>query len=602
MSQQFTNVRLLSGVPFDNTYAHTKSHADLASQVSYFSSFNKRSGSTYSYQRAENVFRADYSLDSLLDVNYLMYQNTDFGNKWFYAFVTQLEWKSVGTTFVHFEIDVLQTWWFNFNFKQSYVVREHSARYTGSLPKINTLDEGLDYGTEYDLVFASNFHPTGVNFVVLVCSEALGTGDVATEKGGAIVGVPSSHSYYFFPVSLGGEVYDVSIDGSSGSNASLGSFRDYMAMIATKEPFVNRVITAYVTSYVGLNFDVDRTNKVVSFTNTNTAKLGRVDYMSDVSGENKRYSMFSVNEITSFQTKTITVTTDLYSNFTNHLSSFETKPYMFPYCLIEITDMKGHVLTLKPEYLKDNKLELKIRGGLGVSNKVSVTPMNYNTDVDGSDIYLSDFSLIDTDPTEVGVNVDYASAIYQGQKNSLMAQEQNIYNTAGHQYGNTLMSTFGAISSAFASGNPFVGLTNIMGSGQQLNNTVMEKENAINLLAGKIKDIDNVPTTVKQMGANASFSYGNFHNEYFIRYKMIKPDYFNRLSRYFNVFGVKTLDFKTPNYKSRRYWNYIQTKNCNITGTMNATTLARIKEIFDAGVTVWHDTDVLNYNRQNTEV
>ncbi|WP_233906430.1 hypothetical protein, partial [Segatella copri] len=175
-------------------------------------------------------------------------------------------------------------------------------------PSVNTIDEGLDYGTDYDLVFASNFHPTGVNFVVLVCSEALGTGSVGTEKGGAIVGVPSSHSYYFFPVSLGGEVYDVSIDGSSGSNESLGTFRDYMAMIATKEPFLNRVITAYVTSYVGLNFTVDRDNKVVSFTNTNTAKLGRVDYMSDVSGENKRYSMFSVNEITSFQTKTVTVT------------------------------------------------------------------------------------------------------------------------------------------------------------------------------------------------------------------------------------------------------------------------------------------------------
>lgn len=602
MSQQFTNVRLLSGVPFDNTYAHTKSHVSLSAQQSYFTSFATRSGANYSYQRAENVFRADYSLDSLLDVNYLMYQNADFNNKWFYAFVTQLEWKSVGTTFVHFEIDVLQTWWFDFQFKSSYVVREHVPRYTNNIPSINTIDEGLDYGTDYDLVFASNFHPTGVNFVVLVCSEALGTGNVGTEKGGAIVGVPSSHSYYFFPVSLGGEVYDVSIDGSSGSNESLGTFRDYMAMIATKEPFLNRVITAYVTSYVGLNFDVDRTNKVVSFTNTNTAKLGRVDYMSDVSGENKRYSMFSVNEITSFQTKTITVTADVYSNFTNHLTSFETKAYMFPYCLIEITDMKGHILTLRPEYLQNNTLELKVRGGLGISNKVSVTPANYNTDVGGADLYLADFSLIDTDPTEVGVNVDYASAIYQGQKNSLMAQEQNIYNTAGHQYGNTLMSTFGALSSALASGNPFVGLTNIMGSGQQLNNSVMEKENALNLLSGKIKDIDNVPATVKQMGANASFSYGNFHNEYYVRYKMIKPEYFNRLSRYFSFYGNKKLDFKIPNLSTRRYWNYVQTKSSNIVGTMNATALTKIKEIFDAGVTIWHDNDVMNYDRQNTEV
>lgn len=603
MSQQFTNVRLMSGVPFDTTYSHSRWFESKTEQTSYFNSMTAvGTGSNYSYQRDKGVLRFDKPRESLLDVNYMSFTNNDFGNKTMYAFVTRIDYANPGCSFINFIVDEFQTWMFDFTVKTSYVAREHVTLYSNSLPFINTIDEQLNYGTDYDLIFASNFHPTGVNMVVIVATEALGTGDVATETGGSIVGSPSGHNYYMFPVSPSGEVYDVVVDGSSGSSESIGTFRDYMAMISSKEPFLNRVITGYVSSYVGLNFSVNHTTKTVSFTNTSVANIGRVDYMSDVSGENKRYSFFNARNISVFQQKEITISEDVYSVFTSHLSSLETKAYMYPYCVIELTDLKGHVLTIRPEYLKDGKLKVKVIGGIGTSNKVALIPVGYNTDVSGSESYLADFSLIDNDPTEIGFSVDYASAMYQGQRNSLIAQEQNIYNTAGHGYGNTLASTFGAISSAFASGNAFAGLTNIMGSVQQLNNTVMEKENALNLLSGKIKDIDNIPPTVKQMGANSSFSYGNFQNQFYVRYKMIKPEYFTRISNYFKTYGTKTLNIKIPNLHTRRYWNYVQTQNCNITGNINAKSLRVIKNVFDSGITLWHDNDVMNYNRNNEEV
>lgn len=605
MTQRHTGVRLLSGVPFDNTYTHTRWFDSEAQQTSYFTSYSPvKQGVTYSYQREQAVFRVDASRESLLNVNYIMYQNTEYKNKWFYGFVTELEYKNDDVTFVHFQIDVMQTWMFNYTFKPSYIVREHTDRRLNGKIIPNTIDEQLMYGSEYDLAFTSNFHPSGVNYLVIITSEALGTGNTTVDAGGTIVGSPSSFSYYIVPVSLDGQVYDVNIGNTGeGGTSYLGTFKDYIAFLSEKEPFLNRIISMYMTSYCGINFIVNDTARTVSYVNNGNIDLGRVDYMAGNDGVNKRYSFFKINQIISFESKEITVTDDIYKDFISYYLAFETKSYMYPYCLIELADMKGNILTLKPEYLKENTLKLRVYGSLGASNKVSIVPVGYNTRVDGTEKFLADFALIDSDPTDIGIKNDYAAAFMQGQKNSLLAQQSNIYNSEAHGMVSASMSGIGAVTSGFAAGgNPFVALTNLMGAGQQTNNIILEKENALATLSGKVQDIRNVPATVSQMGANTSFSFGNFHNNVYVRFKIIKTEYMERLDTYFKTYGTKKLDIKHPNLHTRRYWNFIKTKECNIVGTINNTDLAIIKQIFDAGITLWHDNNVLDYNRDNTEV
>lgn len=601
--QRYTSVRLLSGVPFDNTYAHTRWFGSESEQAAYFTGFTPvKQGANYSYQRAEGVFRVDAPKDSLLGVNYMMFKNSEYINKWFYAFVTHLEYKN-DTTFVHFQIDVLQTWMFNFSFRQSYIVRQHSQRYLSGKPVVNTIDEQLMYGSDYDLAFSSNFHPmNSVNFMVLITSERAVLEEDKTDKSGTIVGSPSSFNYYIVPVDNSGNVYDIKVGSTPLDRANLGSFEQYISFISDREPFLNRVIAAYMTSYCGINFVIDKTNKNVSYENTDNINLSRTSFLSDMDGTEKRFTFYGVNKVTSFDTKEITITDNVYTDFMNNSNVFESKCLMYPYCLLEMTDMKGNVLTLKPEYLKDGALKVRVFGSLGVSNKVSVVPVGYNASVSGAEKALSDFALIDSDPTDIGIKSDYAAAMIQGERNSLKAQNQNIIATAQNNTENSLLSGVGAVFSGVASGNPMVAMTNAMGSAQQYKNGVTEKENALNMLSAKIKDIYNVPDTVKQMGANSSFSIGNFHNQFYIRWKIAKPEYMSRLDNYFKTYGTRTLDIRTPVPKTRRYWNFLKTKEVNITGTINITDLTLIKQIFDAGITLWHDNDVLNYNRQNTEV
>ena len=72
-----------------------------------------------------------------------MYQNTNFNNKWFYAFITKMEYVNDGRTDIYIETDVWQTWFNQITLKPSFVEREHVMDDTiGS----NTLEENIDTG------------------------------------------------------------------------------------------------------------------------------------------------------------------------------------------------------------------------------------------------------------------------------------------------------------------------------------------------------------------------------------------------------------------------------------------------------------------------
>ena len=53
-----------------------------------------------------------------------MYQNANYGDKWFYAFIVNMRYISDYTTEIEILTDAFQTWQFDIIFKQSFVERE----------------------------------------------------------------------------------------------------------------------------------------------------------------------------------------------------------------------------------------------------------------------------------------------------------------------------------------------------------------------------------------------------------------------------------------------------------------------------------------------
>lgn len=121
-----STVKLLTNVPLDNTYTDTIYFASAADQQTFFNSKAKRTFTNQSYVRkAAGVVRLDCVADYLYDVDYMMFQNTSYGNKWFYAFITDVVYVNDNRTDVYFELDVLQTWLFEMQLEVCFVEREH---------------------------------------------------------------------------------------------------------------------------------------------------------------------------------------------------------------------------------------------------------------------------------------------------------------------------------------------------------------------------------------------------------------------------------------------------------------------------------------------
>ena len=157
-----TIIRILKGCPLDNTYNHTIYFSSASEQVSYFQSLTKYTFADQSYQRVQRSrMRVQRKAEDLYDCNYLMFQNSSFGNKWFYAFITSVEYVNNVTSEIAFEIDVMQTWFFDYTLKECFVDREHSV--TDSVGD-NLIPENLelgDYVTD-DFLSENNLASTSV--------------------------------------------------------------------------------------------------------------------------------------------------------------------------------------------------------------------------------------------------------------------------------------------------------------------------------------------------------------------------------------------------------------------------------------------------------
>ena len=120
-------------VPFDNTYQNQIIFKTQKEQYNYFYSRKCQTFTNYQIVRGhtphEMSIKVEFNIDSLLfaSANYMMYKNPSLSDKWYYAFITKMEYVNDETTRIYFEQDVFQTWFFEVSIFPSFVEREHSV-------------------------------------------------------------------------------------------------------------------------------------------------------------------------------------------------------------------------------------------------------------------------------------------------------------------------------------------------------------------------------------------------------------------------------------------------------------------------------------------
>lgn len=122
-----TDVYLLQNVPLNEDYENTILFSSATEQFNYFYSKRRYTLSNYTFQRNNGKLRVSVPAESAMMCNYMMYRNTSFGNKWFYAFIKTAHYINNETSEIEFEIDELQTWHFDYTINDVFVERNHVA-------------------------------------------------------------------------------------------------------------------------------------------------------------------------------------------------------------------------------------------------------------------------------------------------------------------------------------------------------------------------------------------------------------------------------------------------------------------------------------------
>ena len=124
-----SDVYLLKDIKITPNYSDTIYFASRSAQESYFTDGAKRVATlnSQSYQRhTRGWLKVRLPIGTVAQANYMMFKNTSFENKWFYAFITDWEYVNNNTTLISFAIDDIQTWFYDCSLGDCFVEREHA--------------------------------------------------------------------------------------------------------------------------------------------------------------------------------------------------------------------------------------------------------------------------------------------------------------------------------------------------------------------------------------------------------------------------------------------------------------------------------------------
>lgn len=535
-----TKVSLLN-VPLEADYKHTLFFESKSEQETYFNSravFTDLKYEDFSYQKKDQKIRIPKHFDEINGkVNYVMYQNKAYSNKWFYAFITNIEHHNDGVSDVYIKTDVIQTWFFDYDVKSCFVEREHTKDDT--IGK-NTLPEGLETG-EYICNKVIHDKSMAATCYVVASTVDLDTG----EDSGLKIYNSVINGWYYYYFSTQSEVADKLSD---------------LAELRTNDAIVSIFImpTLYIFK--------DDNNKLMQ--NFVPAKCYWSNLGEGAGTNEKIYKPSKVDGYTPLNNKLLT----------------------YPYSYLLMDNNAGASVVYHYELFNDDGVEKDLcdfvmYGAVTPGGSIRLIPLRYNG-VTGEN---NNYGLPGGKFPVCGWQSDYytnwltqnALNIEVQTESIRLAGSQAAFNNSmelGKNVANNLMD----LNIGSAAFNTIQGFQNSYYIGQQQANQIKS------ITAQKEIHAFQSPTT----SGNVNNGDVNFvrENIRFSAYQMsVKQEYARIIDNYFSLYGYQTNRVKVPNKNHRsRYW-YTKTVGCDIAGAIPNADMQEIKACYDNGITFWRE-------------
>lgn len=559
--QPNSTLHLFKGINLDNRYLHTIYFASESAQDTWFSS-KVTSGLTFSnlmYRRYNsNAVKIDIDTTSLLGVTYMRFKNTRTAGKWFYAFVTGVDYVNENTSVVYYEIDVMQTWFIqNGTIRPCMVLREHSNT---DVLFDNYEDEPVGSETyEYDYI--TNCDSLDAGGTDLFQSYTV----VVQTSGQPIQGKGYANGLYV------GTKYDTRICNSNSNAQDAGGVDDMIA------DFIGDWDAGSQEQDV-----VDLFSMPTPFaTSTSTTPVNKsVTLPSTIGGytpKNKKLFNYPFNYL--FATT---------HNGASRLFRWE----LFP------KSSNSKVFKLIGTFIGGGQIMCYPSDYAGVSN-------NYNEGLLMDDFPKNSYAF---DAYEAWVAAGGKTRLETAEKlnniRSIATAVQQGVETGTGLIGGFIQTGVGAVTFSEApnlvSANMALGginkMTSAVTSAVKTGVDLAEAKNKINY---QWKDASYRPNEVVGKSAPSLMAGHRALNFYFYNCHIAVSE-LKRIDDFFSCFGYSEHKVKTPNLTGRQYWNFVQTEGAVIAGDMPSSSKEAIGRIFDGGITFWHNGDNVGNYAQST--
>ena len=502
----------------------------------------------YSFLRPTGSIMAGFTYAQCLQANYIAFQNPDYSNKWFFAWIDDVIYKGDKNTEITFTVDAWSTWFDKWQKKVCFINRQHTNNDTIGL---HTIPENLDIGeviqesiTE-DLAYGNDF-----GYWIAVASNwkikdgSSGAELLESDKGTQYAGIT---------------VYDNTVFGTQlffFHITALSSFADLVLLLlrTNADGHIEDVQNIFILPDVAIDQTKLQSHTAKVISDENTFSFYTMSY--DMSPEKFNTE---INKITSF------------SDYTPK----NNKCFVYPYNYLFVSNNQGSNNIYKYEDFNTEKCIFENQFSIAIGGSGRIVPKNYKGMATNDDEALA----LGKYPTCAWSSDAFTNWLTQNSVNMAVS----------------LGLTAGAIAGTIATGGA---------TAPALAGAVMSVAGNIGNTIGQFYQASLLPN-ISGGQANGDVIWACNRNMFSFRQMRVKTEYLKIIDDYFTRFGYAIKSLAMPNITGRAYWNYVEIGASEEIGygEVPAKYMDTINKACRRGVTIWHNhANVGNYSLNNTIV
>lgn len=600
-------VRLLANVPLDSNYENTLYFESELAQRTYFLGLTPIHTMSNATRIRDGVIAVDAGEDSILNCNYLMFQNQNFSTKWFYAFITGRQYVNNGTTYISYQIDDIQTYLIsgNVTLLQCLIERQHSTTDVigDNIVGENMGSSELVTSTVLDTEDLCTYSILGTSYPKIIALNVSsfnnppeGDPEHQSDFEEGWVSAPIGQTD---GIANGSLTYAFSYDDNTSMQRSLTN----MIEALTKNQQSDSIIGGYVLP--ARMFSPFNASCHISY-NAVSALGYDINFSDNGDADPENYSFSTGNAFTSLDTYV----------------PKNKKMFTAPFNWVYLTSSDGQNMVLQPQFMSDrNTVTLKNYHCITGVPEARFVLQGYKGQQECPEYFInySDFPqlsyaidgykawLASGGERRLDLSVSQTTRSQELMQNQITQEKwintgKNVFDMGTTALG--MMEGGGLVSKASQAkmaGNAI---------GNEISNQVsayynMERSKQAIQFANEDADLaraiaKTLPSVNHGSASNTSLLGAN---NIYIRaeQRCVNRNIAKTIDDYFTMYGYAQNIVATPNIHARPKFTYVKTIGCKVNGGAPDESITRIQNIFDNGIRFWvNASEVGNYSVNNT--